>query len=837
VAQGGKYTLRVNGKDVASRTTDNFDTTPREDLVLSMLRERGLNADKGTALDLANKPLEAAKWRLSQNVSMDTYIDFAENLKSELGQAGEDIGAAFAEGIVPDIGTVDSHLDALRRLKLYDPEEYQRQGAEGAEEYLISLQNALDAYEAAKIAYVAEPNENTLSDFEKTLGQLQDVADNNPLKLKADTSDLYSEVYKAWSIGQDTASLGITDPLKFLKYANSQILSQISGYSDKGMAVPKDSDTYKALSAILAGFKELYSKNQLNAQDRITATLLERALNRPGGSEWIDLYRYTGTLKDDTSQAGRQFISSTQTAARPIQDGTLSLRSATADHGRQIVAIGSIAKKDVTDGTSYLKSGSQIGGSAIQSGGQQGGSAVLAGCQAGAAALGVAVSSMTDYTKKGSYYDPSQFKFPQPTSSSALSAIIPGLVEEPWQTLLGEFNYNTAKPSLDSIDKSSTKGNSLLDTGFGLTNDNLNQILSCGYGIQSALANFSPLYGGSSYGGGGYGSEALNSQGTFGGRYGSNFNGWYTGGVGGLQEHLGGGATDPTGWMSEAARRIGGAGAMQVSRSQYQNTSYVPQYNGLVESSNAYWQSLTQQYSSVLTGTTRTTQQATRSVDDMGCALSNLANYTESLPGMFYDSYIGPSDQYASSARKVESAVQSASAALNSFYPLLGAFQQTAYDSSKAISLTAEAWGDMGGDGGWLPCALSDFADWQETTAGLFYPSYIGPTSGYPGSPGGGSPYITDWGGWSPSFADEGYVASPTLAKIGDRPGGEYVVGASRFENAVSKMGSGEISITINSPLTVQGGDASAFEAILERRNRELVEQITEQIAVANSRQ
>ena len=66
-AQGSKYTLRVDGKDTSiSRFTDNYDTTPREDLVLSMLSEAGLSTDKATALDLANKPLEAAKMRLEQ---------------------------------------------------------------------------------------------------------------------------------------------------------------------------------------------------------------------------------------------------------------------------------------------------------------------------------------------------------------------------------------------------------------------------------------------------------------------------------------------------------------------------------------------------------------------------------------------------------------------------------------------------------------------------------------------------------------------------------------------------------------------------------------------------
>jgi TP901 family phage tail tape measure protein len=193
------------------------------------------------------------------------------------------------------------------------------------------------------------------------------------------------------------------------------------------------------------------------------------------------------------------------------------------------------------------------------------------------------------------------------------------------------------------------------------------------YGVVNGSGNGSVAGSLISGGGAGYGtyseSGALNDSGAFGGRYGSAFgNDWYTGGVAGLQQHLGGGATDATAWMGAAAQKIGGSGAMVPVRT----------YSGS-------------------------------------------SNY-----GSGYDS---------------------------------GAY-----------------------------------------------------------------------GGWVPSFADEGYISSPMLAKIGDRPGGEYVVGASRFEDAVSKMGQG-VNITIHSPITIQGGgNAAEFEAMLEKRNQDLVEQITQAV-------
>ena len=186
-------------------------------------------------------------------------------------------------------------------------------------------------------------------------------------------------------------------------------------------------------------------------------------------------------------------------------------------------------------------------------------------------------------------------------------------------------------------------------------------------------------------------------------------------------------------------------------------------------------------------------------------------------------------------------------------------------DVNGLLALTAESMDT------WCEAA-SDFAYAQETTAGLFQNSYIGPTSGYGGQGAGAGangaskqqqqalPYsvtgYNDQGSWTGeygnmgagflpsvfdyqgndpwhgiSFANEGFVPEPTLAMIGDRPGGEYVVGAARFEDFAAKA-QGGITININSPVS-GAGDAGAFDAILEKRNAELVEQITSKIAQA----
>ncbi len=178
------------------------------------------------------------------------------------------------------------------------------------------------------------------------------------------------------------------------------------------------------------------------------------------------------------------------------------------------------------------------------------------------------------------------------------------------------------------------------------------------------------------------------------------------------------------------------------------------------------------------------------------------------------------------------SSVSGLNSELSQFHVLAAATATTLATSSASLAAsnnllqyTAEGVSDSMYD---CECAISDFAKAQESTAGLFYASYIGPTSGYSGVAGGGAATSSTYTlpAIFSSFANEGYVASPTLAVVGDRPGGEYVVGAARFENAVGKMGGG---ITVNYSPTINGSGLSASELadVLEKNNKALVAEIT----------
>jgi len=107
---------------------------------------------------------------------------------------------------------------------------------------------------------------------------------------------------------------------------------------------------------------------------------------------------------------------------------------------------------------------------------------------------------------------------------------------------------------------------------------------------------------------------------------------------------------------------------------------------------------------------------------------------------------------------------------------------------------------------------------------------YTGSGGGGGGGRGSGNGYLGNYMLPPIFMARGGYVSRPTLAVVGEA-GPEYVIPAENMAKGLSRMGGGgDINITINSPIYGGSGD---IEALLEQRNRELVAEITEQIAAA----
>jgi hypothetical protein len=189
-----------NGKSIMSRlfidgqqVGDAVYGANREESVRKLLESSELGYNEANVLDLTGKSGDAAIWRLnqSQDVIVDSYLDFSASLESELEGAGQEIGDAFADGMVPDTASIDSRLESLRNLKLYDPEEAKAQGADNAIAYLDALKSAIEGYDEAKAKYLLDPdNEQAKEDFLTAHDNLQAIADQNPLveKVTVDTS-------------------------------------------------------------------------------------------------------------------------------------------------------------------------------------------------------------------------------------------------------------------------------------------------------------------------------------------------------------------------------------------------------------------------------------------------------------------------------------------------------------------------------------------------------------------------------------------------------------------------------------------------------------------------
>ena len=85
------------------------------------------------------------------------------------------------------------------------------------------------------------------------------------------------------------------------------------------------------------------------------------------------------------------------------------------------------------------------------------------------------------------------------------------------------------------------------------------------------------------------------------------------------------------------------------------------------------------------------------------------------------------------------------------------------------------------------------------------------------------------------SFANEGYVASPTLAVIGDRPGGEYIVGAARFDAAAANAKGQTIIINNNPVINGSGLSKEEIADVLAKNNKNLLKEVADQIKTGKS--
>jgi len=206
--------------------------------------------------------------------------------------AGEEINSAFLEGLTPDQASIESRLQNIRLLRLYDPEEAKRQGADNAMAYLTSLGDALDSYEKAKVEYLAEPdNEYAKAEFDRALGNLRAIADQNPIIAKVDVdTSLFGTKMENLAGSVDLKKL-ISDPEEFKEKVmdipafventfqpaladeiNFMVDQWDSGY---GEARKQTEDFVDALASASEKMPDLFSSAQLARLDKYKNGLID----------------------------------------------------------------------------------------------------------------------------------------------------------------------------------------------------------------------------------------------------------------------------------------------------------------------------------------------------------------------------------------------------------------------------------------------------------------------------------------------------------------------------------------------------------------------------------
>jgi hypothetical protein len=189
-------------------------------------------------------------------------------------------------------------------------------------------------------------------------------------------------------------------------------------------------------------------------------------------------------------------------------------------------------------------------------------------------------------------------------------------------------------------------------------------------------------------------------------------------------------------------------------------------------------------------------------------AMSDFGMAQERATDLFQSSYIGPSSSY--------SGFLELEAARGSYHPEVA---QTGFDYSQAQGELSALQNSISTPQK-VPVSIDDseaMSAIQAIDAAASAPQtkivYVqevgggsyGGGSGSPGLPS--SPWDTGAGAWDYftdlSFADEGYVSGPTLAMVGDAPGGEYILHGDTVRRMAEKKGEGGNIVNVN--VTVNG--------------------------------
>ncbi len=268
------------------------------------------------AATLANIPF-------TQNVQATvsgSIVDIASAINSEIESTGDLINQSLADNWF-DPEALEAAAGRLKDLKLFDPEEFARQGGDNALAYIQAINEKLESLEAAKVRLEADPDdEQARAEVQRLIGDLQLFAEQNPLivRIDGDNRPLLAKVMEAYYKGEDLAKLGISNLERFQAYTFEQERQSLKTYLESGLAPLGDSELYQSL---YYEYQQLVSNyDKLNAIDQQYTLALGKALHE-GGAAWQELGQLIRIELDDIGSSSQQ-VQEAQAASASAIDKT-----------------------------------------------------------------------------------------------------------------------------------------------------------------------------------------------------------------------------------------------------------------------------------------------------------------------------------------------------------------------------------------------------------------------------------------------------------------------------------------------------------------------------------
>lgn len=287
------YTLSLDGQKMAEGRYRS-----QEEAIQDLSSRAGYPLSEATSLTLQGRGGDLAILQMDPGVEVrGIFTNVAGAIESEIESTGNMINQSIKDNWF-DPETLESAASRMRNLRLFDPEEFSRQGGDNALAYIGAMQDKLESLEAARIRLEADPDDaQAQAEVQRLIGDLQLFAENNPLvvKIDGDDSSLLSKVINAYSKGEDLSKLGISNVERFFSASYEEEVSQLQQYLQKGLAPTAGSDLY---SYYYDKYKALVDNyDNLSNRDKQYTWDLGTALHE-GGSYWEEFGIRAGVTLD-----------------------------------------------------------------------------------------------------------------------------------------------------------------------------------------------------------------------------------------------------------------------------------------------------------------------------------------------------------------------------------------------------------------------------------------------------------------------------------------------------------------------------------------------------------